>query len=300
MKKNDTESWSRYVISGALIILFVAWAVSPYFMKWWSGSSNWNKTADFGNTFGAINSLFAGLAFLYLVIAIWLQKNELGLQRKELSLQRKELELTRSVLDEQRQQLQDQAESLRKQTFESTFLQLLKLPREAVEIATYTDRKFADPKDFLMREKPKLLEVHEYSGTQAFDKIRNKLQTWVQQRTPFERKSYDAFMHDYTIFFDYYLKTILEIVQFVDISHINQKNIYFRLIRALLFAPGYLEIVFYHSIFGSNVSEIKTLIEKYGFFLHIPEWIPEEHRILYEPGAFEDRLSYENKVDDDK
>ena len=46
----------------------------------------------FGDMFGAINTLFSGLAFAGVVYAIVLQKRELSLQRQELTLTRMELE----------------------------------------------------------------------------------------------------------------------------------------------------------------------------------------------------------------
>ena len=53
------------------------------------------EAGQFGDMFGALNSLFSGLAFAGVVLAIVLQSNELKLQRKELKLQREELEMTR-------------------------------------------------------------------------------------------------------------------------------------------------------------------------------------------------------------
>lgn len=45
----------------------------------------------FGDMFGAINSLFSGLAFVGIIYTIFLQQKELELQRKELKLTREEL-----------------------------------------------------------------------------------------------------------------------------------------------------------------------------------------------------------------
>ena len=53
---------------------------------------------EVGDAYNILNALFAGLAFVGLLFAIHLQRQELILQRKELTLQRKELELTRVEL----------------------------------------------------------------------------------------------------------------------------------------------------------------------------------------------------------
>jgi hypothetical protein len=49
------------------------------------------KQGQFGDSFGAINALFSGLAFAGIIATILLQRKELVLQREELKLTRKEL-----------------------------------------------------------------------------------------------------------------------------------------------------------------------------------------------------------------
>lgn len=52
---------------------------------------DWRDSGTFGDTFGAINSLFSALAFAALIYTIILQSRELKLQREELSLTRDQL-----------------------------------------------------------------------------------------------------------------------------------------------------------------------------------------------------------------
>jgi len=63
------------------------------------------NAAAFGDMFGALNAFFAGLAFLGVIWAITLQKDQLALQARELELQRKELELQRNEIVQNRQEL---------------------------------------------------------------------------------------------------------------------------------------------------------------------------------------------------
>ena len=51
----------------------------------------WSERGQFGDMFGAANTLFSGLAFSALVYALVLQRKELSLQRRELALTRDEL-----------------------------------------------------------------------------------------------------------------------------------------------------------------------------------------------------------------
>ncbi|MNF32661.1 hypothetical protein D3C76_693540 [compost metagenome] len=52
---------------------------------------NWDERNSFGGMYGAINTLFSGLAFCGVIYAIILQGKELELQREELKLTRSEL-----------------------------------------------------------------------------------------------------------------------------------------------------------------------------------------------------------------
>ncbi len=73
----------------AVVIILLAFPVYFHFV-----SGIYTASADrgqFGDAFGALNTLFSGLAFLGLIYAILLQREELSLQRTELSLTRDEL-----------------------------------------------------------------------------------------------------------------------------------------------------------------------------------------------------------------
>ena len=51
-----------------------------------------------GDAFGALNTLFAGLAFAGVITALWMQSKELRLQREELRLQREEMKRNREEM----------------------------------------------------------------------------------------------------------------------------------------------------------------------------------------------------------
>jgi hypothetical protein len=270
--KSDNDI--RYYLLLAILLVVVIWAASPYVVKRVINETTWAKTADFGNTFGVVNSLFAGLAFGSLVAAILLQKRDLSLQRQELRLQREELELTRTVLDEQRQQLESQAISLRKQTFENTFLQLLGLLRDLRDTARYK------PGDTII------------TGEQALVHVMRNLKNIMLHRSDDDLDTkYLRFHENFKNFTDCFVGTVAEILQFVDKSDLDEKKIYLRLLRTLV-SRGELDIVFYQQLSSMKIPAMTSLIEKYGLFIYISDWIPEEHRTLYEACAFEDRLGY--------
>ena len=72
----------------AVAVLFV---VILYFsLSYWL-IPNLESRGQFGDSFGAVNALFSGLAFAGLIYALYLQRTELQLQRDELRLTREEL-----------------------------------------------------------------------------------------------------------------------------------------------------------------------------------------------------------------
>ena len=79
-------------LSTLIIIVISIWLISVIVS--WFFFKDWTKSASFGDTFGAINSLFSGLALSGIIYTIYLQKTELSLQRKELKYTRKELKRT--------------------------------------------------------------------------------------------------------------------------------------------------------------------------------------------------------------
>ncbi|MFC4635768.1 hypothetical protein ACFO3O_17795 [Dokdonia ponticola] len=82
----------RNIILGILFILAL-WVISALIIYF-----SFDLSADrgtFGDMFGAINSLFSGLALFGIIISILIQQNELNLQRKELSDTRLEFKTNR-------------------------------------------------------------------------------------------------------------------------------------------------------------------------------------------------------------
>lgn len=90
--KSDTpekeSNWVRIIVYSGLGVCAL-WAIS--LIVAWVVSSSWTERGAIGDTFGAINALFSGLAFAGVIVALFMQ-------RAELELQRKELEETREVL----------------------------------------------------------------------------------------------------------------------------------------------------------------------------------------------------------
>lgn len=75
-----------YFLLAVVVVVQLVYGFAVYF-----SFQGWEKSGSFGDTFGAINSLFSSLAFGALIYTIILQSRELKLQREELSLTREQL-----------------------------------------------------------------------------------------------------------------------------------------------------------------------------------------------------------------
>lgn len=75
-----------YILLGAVAAAQVIFGVVIYCVF-----QDWGKSGSFGDTFGAVNSLFSSLAFGALIYTIILQSKELKIQREELILTREQL-----------------------------------------------------------------------------------------------------------------------------------------------------------------------------------------------------------------
>ncbi|MGC4076410.1 MAG: hypothetical protein QM702_05125 [Rubrivivax sp.] len=80
------EHWLLSLLISLIIVINVGFGFAVHhFIPEWSASG------VFGDTFGAINSIFSGLAFAGLLYTILLQSRELKIQREELALTREQL-----------------------------------------------------------------------------------------------------------------------------------------------------------------------------------------------------------------
>lgn len=89
----------------------------------------------FGDMFGGINAIFSGLAFLGVVYAIVLQREELQLQRKELELTREELKRSAQAQEKSERALSKQAESLKQTAILNGLGAILSYESMLIEVA---------------------------------------------------------------------------------------------------------------------------------------------------------------------
>lgn len=214
--------------------------------------------------FGAANALFSGFAFVGLIVAILLQ-------REELELQRKELKLTRKELHGQREQLEEQNNTLRKQNFEDTFFQMLALLNDITQSLRWSNHTGRDC----------FIALYSSDFKTRYDSHRNE--------SPQERikNAYAEFYHSGQICLGHYFRSVYEILNLVESSDQSDKMIYVNLLKAQL-STCELLLIFYHCLSDCGRKEFKILVEEYSLLENVNKlalWEPGDVE-LYNQGAF--------------
>ena len=102
------------IILIGLLAIIVLWLVVGILVPSHCEKIGSEKMGLFGDQFGAVNSLFSALAFLGLIVAIFLQGRELKLQRNELRLQRQEYQNQIKVWEQNKCELERSASAQEK------------------------------------------------------------------------------------------------------------------------------------------------------------------------------------------
>ncbi|MBK9624513.1 MAG: putative phage abortive infection protein [Rhodocyclaceae bacterium] len=219
-----------------------------------------------GDAFGALNTLFSGLAFAGIIVSI--------------ALQSKELRDTRLELQGQKEQFVIQNSSLKRQVFENTFFQLLHLHNEVVG-GINTTKGYGNNK-------------HNLSGRPAISALFEMFvdgehhSNFPGEEKPKSRvEDYDRFFKIYHDTIGHYFRNIYQILKFVDSSLIDDKRFYTNLLRAQL-SSYELGLLFYNCLSGLGSEKFKPLIEKYSFLEHLPRYdlITSEEIQKYNLSAF--------------
>lgn len=127
-KKNSIATIIILAILVCLILCIGGMFLSHWYAeRYFEVSNDENPQALLGDSFGAVNALISAFAFAGVIVAIFLERNELKLHRKDLSFQQQEFAI--------------QNETLQLQRFENTFFNMLTLQQRIVLDLCYKDEK---------------------------------------------------------------------------------------------------------------------------------------------------------------
>ena len=257
------------------------WIVLIIIILVWGGYWVWVAPHFTESKFDPLNALFSGLAFLGVIYAILLQKSELALQRKEL-------ELTRNEVRGQKEQLEAQNAMLKKQNFENTFFSLIDL---YISIVNALEIRL-----------PQLGIPHRdvtFKGRECFSNFFSDLKREYdgeRKRAPDSddlalcKSAYGRFANYRQSDIGHYFSTLYKIIQFVDSSEIEEKQIYINLLKAQL-SSYELSLLFYNCLSEYSMKYFKLYVEKCGLLEHLSLLLAPGHKELLRSQQLRQRLS---------
>lgn len=210
---------------------------------------------EFGDAFGALNTLFTGLAFAGLAISIRLQSIELKETRDQIKIQAEE-----SI--KQTISFQKQTNIITKQSFEQTFfsmIDLLSKTRNSISLRVPSSGSSGK----------------HYEGIEVMAFIAESLDSGLNIYTNEEvsKKRFDELYQycDYVKIMGHYFQSIYQIVKSIDrhdALNEKEKKFYISILRAF-FSQDELKAIFYNGISPFGRNKFKPLLEKYNMLEHI-------------------------------
>ena len=248
MSQDETErsKWLVPSIVSFLVLVFVVgiWLLACNLTLWLSWV-DYPQTAveyagTFGDSFGAVNALFSGLAFAGVIIAIFLQSRELYWQRIEVRGSTKALEA-------QEKQLTKQVELMDRNAFENRLFQMLSSLSQLI-----------DGSRVLLNNK------EEWVGRFAFYQLSNKVKDVAREGADRLNQNYMKFDREWGFVVGQYFRLLYYIIVHIDDSTLinrEEKDKYSRIVRAHL-SQSELLLLFFSSL-SDKGSNFQGLIKKY-------------------------------------
>ena len=286
----------RKMSKSLIFIIYIVAIIFIWCLSWYLIDLNIidsNERGVFGDKFGAINSLFSGLAFVGLIVTLRYQKEELELQRQELAETRKELE-------GQKKEFEEQNKIMRRQSFENTLFSMISLQQEIVNKLLYVERKQVQNPSGSWGVKD---IVTEYSGRSVFEKLYNSIELKYSNiygeihecygiKSTLKRIPRENFpqIKDTTLF-DHYFRHLYRIFKFIHESKLvvddDEKYEYACIVRSQL-SDYELVMLFYNCISVNGKDKFKPLIEEYAIFNNIRTelLIDSSDKTYYLPSAY--------------
>lgn len=265
--KNNSKNGSAYglyFIFFVFMVVLVLWSTYPlwsYTFKDLFNNANSTEMGVFGDSYGALNTLFSAFAFTGIIASIYFQ-------REELKLTRAELETTRDEIRNQSEQFELQTGAMHRQIFENTFYNLmnmvdLNLKRFSYNTSSIHGIVVVDGREAistLVYENMRDI-THVYKGNindldlddrydNAYDMLNNKCGDHI--------RTY--------IMSVYYTLILIDALKL----DFDEKKFYSNIFRARM-SNSELKLIFFVSLSIYGRHELKALIEKYEFFEHLDD-----------------------------
>jgi hypothetical protein len=229
-------------------------ALGFYFWRFHLGLSIeqhvWGQFGDYVG--GTLNPLFAFTALLALLYTVKLQSRELRNSAEQLTKSAKALEKQNLVL--------------RKQSFEATFFQLLRLYSDVVQELHITRERRSDGVKVKHEDKQCLRVLYRElsSPVTRGDSMQSRLEAL--------NDAYRSFYGKYGHLIGHYFRTIYQVVKIVEMSEMSdeEKRNYTNVLRAQL-SKDELGLLFYNCLSDYGREKMLPLVMKYDLLKHLED-----------------------------
>ncbi len=237
-----------------LVVIFILWIGTYYYLSVCRTDLSWNEKGSIGDSFGAVSALFSGLAFLAVIITIYLQSRSLRESKANTDLQ----------------------------NFENKFFQLVRVHQDILD--GIEAHQTAGTNQIIVRGRQRIYQIY---GEFVQDLAAEIHKTPNVDSSELINRTYAALFGRYEHEIGHYFRHLYNIVAFIDRSSLSLgvKKSYTKLLRAQLSSHELL-LLFFNCLWDKGRRKFKPLVEKYALLEHMPKLKHEEYKSLYNPGAF--------------
>jgi hypothetical protein len=229
------------------IVIASAWIAYQYWLPWLyqhldtpiseHNAANLTSLGTFGDSFGALNTLFSGMAFAGIVLSLFFQSKQIQNAKADVA----------------RQHFQQE-----KLAFEGAFFQLLNLSNEIVRGFHYSaisgSVRSYEGKSCLKAMKFDFVNV--YLTDEAYGETFGK-----RYENYYFSRAHEELGH--------YFRNLYQIVKYVHYSSMGDKKFYTNILRAQL-SSNALFLLYYNGISSLGYAKFLPLLAEYAFFEHLP------------------------------
>lgn len=234
------------LLAAALVLsLWSCWAYRIFGLS----GTDIAERGQFGDAFGALNTLFTGLAFIGVVYTMFLQREELNIAQAEMKSQQGLARLER---------------------FESVYFQLLDQLDQIIDGIQFDTSHGRTALNAMVRD---------YIGIATSECGKDgDVETYT--------RSFGNWFASNSVQFSHYLRVVVQILKHVDQSSVKNKDRYYGIFRARLSNPE-IAILFF-SMLNERGSVLKDLAKSAALLKHAPDSLRAFKSIYdhYGPTAF--------------
>jgi hypothetical protein len=270
----------------ALLVFLTVWLNYALPVRW--GLDIGQVGGNVGGIFGFSSALFTGLAFVGLVYAVKLQRDELQIARDSLESAKAELRIASANQKTFNDQIDIQNKESQKKSFEDTFFKML----YALDQILNSIRLRDSVTHFSTSEGGGIqTETFEISSIMAINKINESFHRRLHNFLPKDtiQETYDTFYSEHRGHIGHYFRWLFCIIDFIESSEINGRDFYIKLLISRLSDEEIILIA--HNGAGSEGKILRPYIEKYQLLKNLNTSSPyienDLIRGIYKPSAFE-------------